>query len=107
MRVERHSDSDDERFAIEGDPEDALRGLLGGGAGQYEVQLNVGERGMDVPTATTDGGAATPITRPLTWTGEATGRENALEQALDAFEAEYGDRPAAHRAYIRPIAADD
>lgn len=107
MKVERHSDSDDERFAIEGDPEDALRGLLGGGAGRYEVRLNVGERGQDVPPATTGEGITAPGTRPSIWTGDATDRADALEQALAAFEAEYGDRPAAHQAYIRPIAADE
>src|ERR1700733_4541593 len=81
-------DRDDERFKIEGDPEDALRSRMETGAlPEFEVHL-----------ADAEGGP-----RTFDWRGNALDKGAAREAALDAWAKHYGERPGNAQADIERI----
>lgn len=92
----------DERFKIEGDPEDALRSLMETGAlPEYKVQIAEAEGSAEFPEGAPAPTEPTPSFRIFDWSGTVPDRDAALEAALDAFSKRYGDRPTNYRASIR------
>jgi hypothetical protein len=84
------TDPRDERFSIEGDPEEALRALMSTPArGEYQVTIT----------------EAPPLERSVIWVGEAPDGQTAERAALDAWDQKYGEgqRPEAFRLDIKPL----
>jgi hypothetical protein len=84
----------DERFAIEGDPEDALRGLLAPEqAREFTVRIGEQQQSIEYEAGRATHPDSTPLYRLTEWTGVARDKDDAIEQGLAAFEAEHGERP--------------
>jgi hypothetical protein len=80
--------SRDERFKIEGDPEDTLRSLMETGSlPRFSVHLTDAEGGP----------------RTFDWRGSALDEPAAREAALDAWAKHYGERPGNAQADIERI----
>jgi hypothetical protein len=78
----------DERFKVEGDPEDALRALMDTGKlPEFSVRLTDAAGGP----------------RVFDWRGNAPDAEAAKEAALDAWAKHYGERPGNAQAETERI----
>ena len=84
------TDRRDERFKIEGDPEDALRNVLGGQPRRFTVRIGEQQRNAEYDGSDPD---STPVYRLTEWTGPARDKDDAIEQGYAAFEVEHGERP--------------
>jgi hypothetical protein len=94
----------DERFKIEGDPEDALRSLMGTGSlPEFHVSLSEADGAADYPEGAPAPNAPTPAYRVFEWTGHAPSPEAANEAALDAWAKHYGERPRNARALVKRV----
>jgi len=98
------ADRRDERFSIEGDPEDALRSLLDTGKlPEWTVSLSEAEGREDYPEGPVAPNEPTPAFRVFEWRGNAPDAEGARAAALDAWAKHYGERPGNARAVIKRV----
>ena len=93
----------DERFQIEGDPEDALRSLMDTGKlPEWTVSLSEAQGHVEYPEGPAADGDPGPVFRAYEWRGNAPDQEGALAQAKDAWAKHYGaPLEAASRALIK------
>jgi hypothetical protein len=84
-------DKGDERFTIEGDPEDALRGLME--PREYTVRIGEQHGSAEYDGTPPRDMDPTPEFRVFEWTGSAPDKDDAIEQAHVAFAAKHGERP--------------
>jgi hypothetical protein len=82
----------DERFVIEGDPEEALRGILKTPQRLYEVVMSERRQDADYSgDAPTDTAALSPYVHTKIWTGNAASDGDAHDKAWASWRAEYGE----------------
>jgi hypothetical protein len=98
------ADQRDERFKIEGDPEDVLKSLMDTGRPpEFVVTLTEAEGSRDFPEGPTPANEPTPDFRVFEWRGHVPDAEAANEAALDAWAKKYGERPRNARAMIHRV----
>jgi hypothetical protein len=94
----------DERFAIEGDPEETLRGLLGvEGQGQqreYEVLMTEDKREKDVSGQPIDD---EDYIRTKVWRGPAANDEAAHDTAWAAWRYDFGEPTGPTTTRVHPL----
>jgi hypothetical protein len=95
----------DERFVIEGDPEDALRSLLGDPLREYQVLIMESTRTTDAPRPAPGPTEPTPYFRSVSWTGPAASPEAAVAATWGAWDAKHDERPAAFTVETKQLPA--